>query len=153
MRDVDVAIVGGGFAGLSCAEAAAVRGAHAVVLDAKPAIGARPHTTGLLVKELADELDVPRRLTRKIHGVRLYAPNLRSIDLHSPGYYFLATDTTGVQQWMAERACQSGALVRSGSPVRSLVSAGDHVQVNGDYNARFVVGADGAKSGTARRLG
>ena len=43
--------------------------------------GEAPHTTGLLVKEVADAWDLPRAMTRKIHGVRLYAPSLRFIDL------------------------------------------------------------------------
>jgi flavin-dependent dehydrogenase len=153
MRNVDLAIVGAGFAGLACAEAASTRGLRTTVLDAKPSIGARPHTTGLLVKELADELDVPRRLTRKIHGVRLYSPSGRSIDFHRPGYYFLATNTTGVLEWMARRAGEAGAHVRSASPVRTIQRTGDHLLLNGEHLARFVVGADGAKSPTARRLG
>lgn len=153
MRNVDLAIVGAGFAGLACAEAASARGLRSIVLDAKPTIGARPHTTGLLVKELADELDVPRRFTRKIHGVRLYAPSGRTIDFHRPGYYFLATDTTGVLQWMARRAGEAGAQVRCASPVRSLQRTGEHLLLNSEHLSRFVVGADGAKSPTARRLG
>lgn len=153
MRTVDLAIIGSGFAGLACAEAAAVRGVRAVVLESKPTVGARPHTTGLLVKELADELDVPRRLTRKIPGVRLYAPNMRSVDLHRPGYYFLATDTPGVLQWMAKRAGDSGAIVQCAAGARTIERDTGAVVINGDLRARFVVGADGVKSLTARRLG
>ena len=75
-----------------------------IVLEAKPSPGSRIHTTGLLVKEAAEEIDFPAALTRKIHGVRLYAPNLNHVDLAAPGYYFLATDTGALLDWMAMRA-------------------------------------------------
>src|SRR5262245_17547265 len=101
---VDVAVVGAGFAGLACARVAAARGLRTVVLDRKADPGAAPHTTGLLVKEAADEWDVPRAITRKIHGIRLYAPSLAWIDLDSPGYYFLATDTPALLRWLASEA-------------------------------------------------
>jgi hypothetical protein len=89
----DLVIVGGGFAGLACARTAALRGLRVCVLERRPAIGVRTHTTGIVVKEAAEEWEIPPRLSRRIAGVRLYAPSLRAIDLDSPGYYFLATDT------------------------------------------------------------
>jgi flavin-dependent dehydrogenase len=97
----DVIIVGAGFAGLTCAQSAARRGLRVRVLERKAAVGANPHTTGLLVKEAAQEWEVPAWLTRKIHGVRLYAPALKWVDLESPGYYFLATDTSALLRWFA----------------------------------------------------
>src|SRR5262245_4929647 len=75
--DFDVVVAGGGFAGLVAATSIAARGLRVAVLEAKNRFGARIHTTGLLVKEAAEELDIPTALTRKIHGVRIYAPNLR----------------------------------------------------------------------------
>jgi len=91
----DVIVIGAGFAGLCCAEAAAARGARTIVLERQSAPGERPRTTGILVKEISDAWDFPARLTRRIHGVRLYSPSLDYLDLTSPGYYFLATDTPG----------------------------------------------------------
>ena len=72
----DLIIVGAGFAGLTCAQSAARRGLRVRVLERKRAVGANVHTTGLLVKEAAQEWEVPGWLTRKIHGVRLYSPAL-----------------------------------------------------------------------------
>lgn len=93
--EYDLLIAGGGFAGLVCARTAAARGLKVAVLDRKPEPGARVHTTGIVVKEAAEEVALPARLTRPIAGVRLYTPSLRWIDLDSPGYHFLATDTPG----------------------------------------------------------
>src|ERR1700730_11243772 len=79
----DLLIVGASFAGLVAARTAAMRRLDVVVLEAKPDAGARVATTGILVKEAAEEIDLPHELTRRVHGVRLHAPNLRHIDLFS----------------------------------------------------------------------
>ena len=81
LRQVDLVIVGASFAGLICARTAALRGLKTVVIEAKDEPGARIHTTGILVKEAADEVDTPPQFSRAIHGVRLYAPSLKHIDL------------------------------------------------------------------------
>lgn len=144
----DLAIVGASFAGLACADSAARRGLSVLVLDRKPAPGHRMHTTGLLVKEVADKLNVPAHLTRTIPGVRLYAPNLRYADLDAPGYYFLATDIQGLMTWLAERATTAGASVRFGTAFRGM---DEDLHLHGtDARARFLVGADGPASAVAQ---
>ena len=85
--DFDLVIVGASFAGLVAARTAAMRGLRVAVLDKKPEPGAQVHTTGILVKEAADSLDLPVQLTRKIRGVRLYGPSMDSVDLDSPGVW------------------------------------------------------------------
>ena len=99
------------------------------------------HTTGLLVKEAAEEEDPPPGVTRRIHGVRLYGPSLRWIDLDVPGYYFLATDTPALLRSLAERASEAGAELRCGA----ASPAG--------RSGRILVGADGPRSGVARGAG
>ncbi len=148
----DLAVVGASFAGLACADSAARRGLSVVVLDRKPAPGHRMHTTGLLVKEVADKLDVPGHLTRTIPGVRLYAPNLRHADLDAPGYHFLATDIQGLMTWFADRATSSGASLRFGTPYRGAEPLTENeLRLRGsDITARFLLGADGPSSVVAR---
>ena len=138
---IDVAIVGASFAGLACAKAAAARGLRTVVLERKRDVGAAPHTTGLLVREVADAWDVPRALVRKVAGVRFYAPSLAWVDLESPGYHFLATDTPALLRWFA---AGTGAEIRTGV-----------TWDGGRAGAKFLVGADGPRSRVARefRLG
>ncbi|HEU4356761.1 MAG TPA: NAD(P)/FAD-dependent oxidoreductase [Actinomycetota bacterium] len=140
---MDVEIVGGGFAGLSCARACAARGLRTVVWERKHDPGDAVHTTGLLVKELADEEDPPLEATRKIRGIRLYGPSLRWIDLDAPGYFFLATDTGGILRDLARRAEEAGAEIRCGRPFP------------GSPTGPILVGADGPRSRVAQlsRLG
>jgi flavin-dependent dehydrogenase len=84
-------VIGAGFAGLACARAAAQRGVETTVLEAQPELGHRVSTTGILVKEAADAWAIPRSLTRKIHGVRLYSPSLDWVTSSAPA--LLPTET------------------------------------------------------------
>lgn len=152
--DCDLLIVGASFAGLAAAATAAARGLRVIVLEAKASPGARIHTTGLLVKEAAEEIDFPASLTRKIHGVRVYAPNLKSIDLAAPGYYFLATDTGALLDWMAMRATLAGAQVLTNARFMSARVRDGVVEAEpAGVTARFVLGADGARSSVAKTFG
>jgi flavin-dependent dehydrogenase len=149
----DLIVVGAGFAGLTCAQAAARRGLRVRVLERKRAIGAAVHTTGLLVKEAAQDWEVPAWLTRKIHGVRLYSPSLRSIDLHSPGYYFLATDTSALLRWFGREAQRAGALLGIASPYRGCERTGAVLRLKQyGLHTRYLVGADGPRSAVAREF-
>lgn len=71
MKEYDVAIIGGGFAGLACARKAASQGMRTVVLERKADLGSNIRTTGILVKEAADLLHLPEHLGKSIGGVRL----------------------------------------------------------------------------------
>src|SRR5664279_3525822 len=107
----DVLIVGASFAGLAAAKTAASRGLSVAVIEAKREAGARVHTSGILVREAMEEIDIPHRLTRRVPGVRLYAPNLKSVDLFSPGYAFFTTETAELLRWMADEAREAGAKI------------------------------------------
>jgi len=146
----DLVIIGASFSGLTCARAAALRGLSVLVIEAKENPGARIHTTGILVKEAAQELDVPASLTRTIHGVRLYSPNLKSVDLFSPGYYFLTTRTSDLMHWLADEAERAGATIRCGIKFTGAVRDGENLKITGtDFSCKYLVGADGAKSTVA----
>ena len=138
---VDVEIVGAGFAGLTCARTCAARGLRTVVRERRRDPGHAVHTTGLLVKEAAEEEDAPHGVTRRIHGVRLYGPSLRWIDLDALGYYFLATDTPALLRSLADRAIEAGAELRCGETF------------SGARSGDVLVGADGPRSSVARQAG
>ncbi len=150
----DLVIVGASFAGLIAAKTAAMRGLKVVVLESKPDAGHRVHTTGILVKEAAEDVDIPHFLTRRVHGVRLYAPNLRHIDLFSPGYFFLTTDTANLLRWLADDARRAGAELRFSARFLGAERSGPNFILPAtDITARYIIGADGAKSAVARTFG
>lgn len=150
----DLVIVGASFAGLVAAKTAAMRGLKVAVLDAKPDAGHRVSTTGILVKEAAEELDVPHNLTRRIYGVRLYAPNLKHVDLFTPGSFFLTTETGRLLHWLAQEAMRAGAHILWRTRFEGAErQAGVFVFSGVNISARHIMGADGAKSAVARHFG
>ena len=150
----DLTVIGAGFAGLACARTAAAEGTKTVVLERKPCPGANIRTTGILVQEAADFLKLPKHLSRKINGVRLYSPKGKWIDLSSPGYSFVATDTPGMMRWLANRAVSAGAELHCSRSVSRFQRAGDHVVLpEVGMQTRFLVGCDGARSNVARAFG
>lgn len=150
----DLVVVGASFAGLVAARTAAMRGLRVAVIEAKPDAGHRVATTGILVKEAAEVIDLPAGLTRRVHGVRLYGPSLRHTDLFAPGYYFLTTDTAGLLRWLAGEAERAGATFYyrhrfEGAERRDGYFALDTIGIA----ARYILGADGGRSAVARHFG
>jgi flavin-dependent dehydrogenase len=147
----DIVIVGASFAGLAAARTAACRGLSVAVIDSKREPGARIHTTGVLVREAIDEIDMPHHLMRRVPGVRLYSPNLKSVDLVSPGYAFFTTRTAALLRWMAGEAKAAGAVILGATPFEGAERDGPLVRLNGiGIAARYLVGADGGRSRVAR---
>jgi geranylgeranyl reductase family protein len=150
----DLLIVGASFAGLAAARTAASRGLKVAVIEAKREPGARLHTSGILVREAIEEIDLPHHLTRRVPGVRLYAPSLRSIDLFSPGYAFFTTRTADLLRWMAREAREAGASLIYNTRFEAAERRGDWLQLTGlDAAARYLIGADGARSRVAKHFG
>lgn len=155
--DADLLVVGASFAGVACAVEAVRAGLRVVLVERKGDAGEKLHTTGIVVKEAAESLRrigaLPEALIRPIGGVRLYAPNLRSVALDSPGYFFLATDTPNLMRWMIDVARTAGVDVRLGKPFAGAVHVPGGFQLDDVGVVRFIVGADGPTSKVARALG
>jgi len=150
----DLAIIGASFAGLAAAKTAATRGLRVAVLDVKPEAGHGVSTTGILIKEVAEEFDVPHSLTRRVYGVRLYAPNLKHVDLVSPGSFFLTTETRRLLNWFAQEAMQAGAHILWRTRFSGAEKQGDAFVFAGvNISAFHILGADGAASEVARHFG
>lgn len=153
---MDCTIVGASFAGLACATVLARHGLRVRVLERKQDPGERLHTTGIIVKEVVDQIALldalPANLVRQIPGVRLYAPNMRFVDLEAPGYYFLATDTPNVLRWLAAVAQQAGVEVLCGASFTGATKIRGGYQVHGMGDTRYLVGADGPNSQVAKAL-
>jgi flavin-dependent dehydrogenase len=156
-QSFDLAVVGASFAGLACARAAAARGASVVVLDRKSDAGEKLHTTGIIVRDAVEDYagfrDLPAHLTRRIDAVKLHAPNLSSLRLTSPGYYFLATDTPQLMRHLAGEAQREGVALRMNTAFRDFRRVGERIELDCGIDVRYVVGADGPKSRVAESFG
>ena len=152
--DYDVVIVGAGFAGLACARELAGRGLKVLVLEKKSRAGDHIHTTGILVKEAQDEWSAPRHLVRKITRVRVYGPSLRSLSVERADYFFLATDTAGLLEWLQEVTRDLGVELGLGETFSGATWQHGHWVFEGTgTTCRFLVGADGARSQVAKMVG
>lgn len=150
MHKFDVIIVGAGFAGISCAKILAQNGINVAVLERKKDIEQGIHTTGILVNEAADLLNIPEELCKKINQVRLYSPSLKFFEIKSDDYIFLATDTPKMMSYLVEDAKKSGVQFFLGTSFKDARIENEIVYINGnDFESRFVIGADGAKSKVA----
>lgn len=152
----DLVIVGAGFAGAACALAAAQYGLRVCVLERKADPGERLHTTGIVVKEAMEQTwlgRMPEHLVLRVARVRLYAPNLRSVQLEAPGYYFLTTDTPNLMRWLADELRANGVDLRLQQSFTHAEAAGEGWQVEGAGRCAYLVGADGARSRVAQRTG
>ncbi|HJQ81012.1 MAG TPA: NAD(P)/FAD-dependent oxidoreductase [Lacipirellulaceae bacterium] len=152
----DCTVVGASFAGLACATVLARRGLRVRVLERKYDTGERLHTTGIIVKEVVDQIALfdalPPALVRQVPGVRLYAPNMRWVDLDAPGYYFLATDTPNVIRWLAGQAKEAGVELACGTSFTSAMRIRGGYHLDGLGETRYLVGADGPNSQVAKSL-
>src|SRR5262245_14296317 len=148
--DVDCVVVGASFGGLASAHALATAGLRVTVVEKRTDAGAKLHTTGIIVKDAVDQIalldSLPMALVRRIPRVRLYAPNLKFVDLAAPGYYFLATDTPNVMRWLATTAERAGATLKLGTAFTGMRRQRSGFALDGLGSARFVIGADGPRS-------
>jgi flavin-dependent dehydrogenase len=168
MERCDVLVVGGGLAGLACARGLAAAGFDTVLVDQKRALGERVHTTGIFVRRTLEDFDLPDDcLGPPVRDVVLYSPDRRHLRLSSRHDEFRvgrmadlyqrmrgAAEDLGARAWTGHRFL-SAARVRGGVEV-ALEAAGP-VPAGGSrrrrVHARFLVGADGARSPVAAALG
>ena len=153
----DLLVVGASFAGVACAIEAARAGLSVTLIERKHDVGEKLHTTGIVVKEAADELgllgDLPPKLIRPIRGVRLYGSRLNSVALDSPGYFFLATDTPNLMRWLISQASAAGVDVRLATLFSGAQRQAGGFVADDVGRVRFIVGADGPTSKVARTFG
>ena len=144
MRRVDVLVVGAGLAGLHTARRLARQGHDVLVVDRRRTLDAGIRTTGIFVRRTLEDFALPAgHLGPAIRRVLLYPPSLRRpVELVSSRDEFRVADMAGIYADALTRARQAGAQVRLGVsyPVAGVA-------------ARFTIGADGARSTVARRLG
>jgi flavin-dependent dehydrogenase len=144
METVDVLVVGAGLSGLHTARLLALQGLDVVVCDRRSNLATGIRTTGIFVRRTLEDFALPERhLGPPVRRVVLYPPSLRSpVEVVSPRDEFRVADMAGIYAHALSRARLAGARVRLGTsyPIEAI-------------KPRFTIGADGARSTVARRLG
>ena len=157
----DVVVVGGGPSGSTAATDLAQHGHDVLLLDRagriKPCGGAIPPA-------LIAEFEIPDHLlVARISSARMVSPSDRQVDMPIDGGFVGMVDRDVFDEWLRERATQSGAKRRTGT-FREITRDADGVAVlhydvrdaagavtAASVRARAVIGADGAISAVARQ--
>jgi flavin-dependent dehydrogenase len=142
MDTVDVLVVGAGLAGLSTARLLAEAGLDVAVCERRTSLGTGIRTTGIFVRRTLESYALPH-LGPAVRRVLLYPPSLAEpVELQSTRDEFRVGDMASIYAQAVEDAERAGARVtlNAGYPAKST-------------NARFTIGADGARSTVAKRLG
>ncbi len=155
MDTVDVLVVGAGLAGLHTARLLAAQGLDVLVVDRRRSLAVGIRTTGIFVRRTLDDFDLPAHaLGPGVRDVLLYPPSRRSpVRLTSRRDEYRVADMAEIYGHALRAASAAGARVLLG--VRFLDTDNGSVTFDGadPVRARFVVGADGARSRVARSLG
>jgi flavin-dependent dehydrogenase len=152
---VDVLVVGAGLAGLHTARRLAERDLDVLVVDRRRSLATGIRTTGIFVRRTLDDFDLPDHvLGPGVRDVLLYPPSRRApVRLTSERDEYRVADMAGVYEHARRAAESAGASVLLG--VRYAGSSEGQVRFADaePVHARFVVGADGARSHVAADLG
>ncbi|MCM2317290.1 MAG: NAD(P)/FAD-dependent oxidoreductase [Thermoanaerobaculia bacterium] len=158
---LDVVVIGAGLAGLYCARDLARQGHRVAIVDRKSDPGDKVQTTGIFVRKTFVETDLPHRfLGNPLRRVRLHGPRGSELALESDKDEFRIGRMPAMYRHLLRQATDAGAvwMPRTTFEGSQQTSAGSTVFVREDgvrreLRARFVAGADGARSRVARDLG
>ena len=161
MLEYDIAVVGGGPAGLSSAYSSAREGCKVILFEKDDAIGHNIRTSGVSwIKEM-EELKIPRELYNPIRNFTFISPS-NEVTIKGQNFTSCVLDVRKLYQYLATLAAEAGAKIMVKSRVSELFSnpQGGSYRLkavtsvgNLDVNTRLVIDASGFSSFVGRKLG
>lgn len=156
----DIAVVGAGLAGLQCARLLAGRGLRVTLIDRKASLAEGVHTTGIFVRKTWEDFPLPdEQLGRPLRRVVLYSPSRRAMELEADHDEFRVGRMSWIYLWLLEQCSRAGVRwmpstrLVAAEPLRdATLLTLEHGGRRETLLARYVVGADGARSAVAAQL-
>jgi flavin-dependent dehydrogenase len=160
-RTWDVVVVGAGLAGLETARRLGERGLSVLLIDGKAGVDRAVHTTGIFVRRTLEDFALPEAcLGPAVSRVVLYSPGDRALPLESPHPEFRVGRMAPLYRSMLDRCLSAGVEWSPLTRFAGVLEDGDRSLVllerggrDATVRARFVVGADGARSRVGAALG
>jgi digeranylgeranylglycerophospholipid reductase len=154
---LDVAIIGGGPAGMSAARGLASNGWKTAVFEEHAEVGTPVHCTGVLADEVIRELALPANVVlNPLSTVRFVAPAGHSFDFTTATTEAVVIDRAAFDAALAEKAQAAGAVLLRDHRATAIDPSATGVTIsfaNGEQvEARAVVLACGANYTFQRRL-
>jgi geranylgeranyl reductase len=145
----DIVIVGGGPAGLACAEKAAGGGMKTLVLEKNEKTGPKVCAGGITWNGLIKK--IPGFIPEKKFPTQYIRTTLQQVQITAPSPVIATLSRERFGQYMAEQAVKSGAVIRSSCRVLSI--APNQITVRSGKNKKlekigfqYLAGADGSNS-------
>jgi digeranylgeranylglycerophospholipid reductase len=156
----DIAVVGGGPAGLSAAYSAAKAGARVILLEKDEAIAHSIRTSGVTWIDAMDRLGIPDKYYNPIQNYRFVSAS-NDIMICGSNFSSCVLDVRGMYQHLAFLAAEAGAEIMVKSNVINVIKDGDRVAgvkastPKGDMTVRstLVIDASGFSASVARKAG
>jgi digeranylgeranylglycerophospholipid reductase len=161
LHECDIAIVGGGPAGLSAAYFAAKEGQRVILFEKDDSIAHNIRTSGVSWMKEMEELAVPKELYNPIKNFTLISPS-NEITIKGQGFTSCVLDVRGLYQHLATLAAESGAKIMLRSHVYDVICDSER-EIKGlmirtplgtmEIKTRLVIDASGFSSIVGRKLG
>ncbi len=156
----DTIVVGAGPSGCSAAERLATEGFSVLILEEHRKVGEPVQCAGLISPRTLQVSGVTEDVViNRLTGVRVFSPLGARLDICAGREHALAVDRAAFDRYLAERAQEAGAELLTGARVRDLQRTGTGYRVTAyisgnctAFDARLVIGADGANSLVAKKL-
>jgi geranylgeranyl reductase family protein len=155
----EVAIVGGGPAGLIAARELASKGVQVKVFEEHAGIGTPNHCAGILsvegLKRIGIEPDT-KFLRYEVTGGMAFAPDGTGIRINGDRTRAYIVDRAIFDRYLADEAVEAGAEIERDHRIRDFILKDGRVKgVRGDTSieASIVIDAEGASGTLARKLG